>query len=231
MNRLQQIDLSKIRAQNISTVIAVGKDTWYQTTEEYKEWIHRDTSDFLWFKGRSGTGKTSEITRILRHFDKGKSDLVDTIAYFCPRMSPRTNTILRSIAIQLGHKFHPRVDRLNNAQKYNMESLFERECSTSVGVLWNLVRSLLQPYSGRKVCLFLDGIDALHPEDLEDFATNLHCIWSNIRSELSTSSSRDCWFKVLISSRPNIELAEILGNVNFVDPDTERSGSYSTSLF
>ncbi len=231
MYRVQQVDLSKIRAQNTRTVNAVGKEMWYQTTEEYKEWVRRDTSDFLWFRGRSGTGKTSEITRILRHFDEGKSDLVDTIAYFCTRMSSRTNTVLRSIAIQLGLKFHPRFDRLNDAQKYDMLSLVEPECSIVVRVLWNLVRSLLQPCSGRKVCLFLDGIDALHSEDLEDFATNLHGIWSNIRSEPSTSSSRDCWFKVLISSQPNIELAEILRDVNFVDPDTERSGSYSTSLF
>ena len=126
--------------------------------------------------------------------------------------------------IQLGRSRPSRVDLLDDTQKSNLLSLIEPEDSTHTRVLWDLFQSLLQPCSDRKVFLVLDGIDALHSEDLRGFATNLHRIWNYARSESTMSSNRGFWFKVLITSRPNVQLAELFKNEKVVDPDTERSG-------
>jgi Cdc6-like AAA superfamily ATPase len=224
MTRIQQIPLPKIRGQDTSTVNLVNQENWYQRTGEYKKWERADTCEFLWFRGRSGTGKTSETKEILRSFDEVKSELVDTVAYFCPRMSLKSETVLRSMVIQLGRRYQPRVSLLDPTQKSDLLSLIESEISTSVEVLWGLFHSLLQT-SDRKVCIILDGIDALPLEDLRGFATSLHRIWSTARSESITRSTKNFWFKVLVTSRPNIELFEIFRNEMLIDPDTERSGS------
>lgn len=193
-------------------------------TEQYKKWERADTSRFIWFRGRAGTGKTSEISRIIRSFDKGESDLVDKIAYFCPKLASRPVTIIRSLIIQLGRSSQSRIDSLNDTQKSNILSLSEPGNSTDIEVLWGLFQSLLHSCSNRKVCLVLDGIDALHSEDLKGFATNLRRIWKNARSESIIRSNRESWFKVLITSRPNVQLAEIFRNDEMIDPDTERLG-------
>ena len=224
MTRVQRVALSELCAQDVSTADSVNKETWYLMTEEYKIWERADTSRFLWFRGRAGTGKTSEISRIIRSFDKGESHAVDKIAYFCPKMSSRPVTILRSMIIQLGRSSQSRVNLLDDTQKSNMLSLIEPENSTDTRVLWDLFQSLLQPCSERKVYLVLDGIDALHSEVLREFATNLNRIWNNALSESTVRSNREFWFKVLITSRPNVQLAEIFKNEKMIDPDTERLG-------
>ena len=227
MTRVQRVALPELCPQDVSTADSVNKETWYLMTEEYKIWERADNSRFLWFRGRAGTGKTSEILRIIRSFDEGESDLVDKVAYFCPKMPSRPVTILRSMIIQLGRSSQSRINLLDDTQKSNMLSLIEPENSTGIRVLWDLFQSLLQPCSDRKVCLVLDGIDALHSEDLRGFATNLHRIWNNARSESTVRSNREFWFKVLITSRPNVQLAEIFKNEKMIDPDTERSGPRS----
>lgn len=227
MTRVQHVALSELCAQEISTVDSVNKETWYLMTEEYKIWERADTSRFLWFRGREGTGKTSEVSRIIRSFDEGESDAVDKVAYFCPKTPSRPVTILRSMIIQLGRSSQSRINLLDDTEKSNMLSLIESENSTGIRVLWDLFQSLLQASSDRKVCLVLDGIDALHSEDLRRFATSLYRIWNNARSESTIRSNRGSWFKVLITSRPNVQLAEIFKNERMIDPDTERSGQRS----
>ena len=150
-----------------------------------------NTSRFLWFRGREGTGKTSEISRIIRSFDEGTSDGVDKVAYFCPKTPSRPVTILRSMIIQLGRSTQSRINLLDNTEKRNMLSLIEPKTSTDTRVLWDLSENLLRVSSDRKVCLVLDGIDALHSEDLNGFATNLYCIWNNARSKPPICSKRE----------------------------------------
>lgn len=227
MTRIQRVALSELCAQDVSTADSVNKDTWYLMTEEYKTWERADTSRFLWFRGRAGTGKTSEILRIVRSFDEGESDPVDKVAYFCPKIPSRAVTVLRSMIIQLGRSSQSRVDLLDDTQKSDLLSLIDAENSTGIRVLWGLFQSLLQPCSDRKLCLVLDGVDALHSEDLKGFATNLHRIWNNARSESTMRSNREFWFKVLITSRPNVQLAETFKNEKMIDPDTERSGPWN----
>ena len=182
MTRVRRVALSELSAQDVSTADSVNKETWYLMTEEYKIWEREDTSRFLWFRGRAGTGKTSEISRIIRSFDEDGRDLVDKVAYFCPKMPSSPVTILRSMIIQLGRSSQSRVSLLDDTQKSDMLALIEPENSTDISVLWGLFRSLLQPCADRKVCLVLDGIDALHSEDLKGFATNLYRIWNYARS-------------------------------------------------
>ena len=227
MTRVQRVALSELCAQDVSIADSVNKDTWYLMTEEYKIWERADTSRFLWFRGRAGTGKTSEISRIIHSFDEGERDPVDKVFYFCPKIPLKAVSILRSMIIQLGRSSRSRVDLLDDTQKSDLLSLIEPENSTGIRVLWGLFQSLLQPCSDRKVCLVLDGMDALHSEDLKGFATNLHRIWNEARSESTRRSNREFWFKVLITSRPNVQLAEIFKNETMIDPDTERSGAWS----
>lgn len=226
VTRAQTLALPGLRAQDVITANPVKKEIWYQKTEEYNEWRYTDTSAFLWFRDHSGTSTTAEFMEILRHLDEHESDLVDTVAYFCPKKTSRPVAILRSIIIQLGRSSQSRVELLDDAQKSEMLSLLEPESFTgkSIEVLWDLLQSLLQPCSNRKVCLMLDGIDALHTEDLRGFARRLHRISSTARSESDTRSTGDFWSKFLITSRPNVQLAEIFRNEMFIDPDTEISG-------
>lgn len=226
VTRAQTLALPRLRAQDVITANPVKKEIWYQKTEEYKEWRYTNTSAFLWFRDRSGTGTTSEFVEILRLFDEHESDLIDTVAYFCRKKTSRPVAILRSIVIQLGRSSQSRVEVLDDAQKSDMLSLLEPESSTdkNVEVLWDLLQSLLQPCSNRKVCLMLDGIDALHTENLRGFASRLHRISNTARSESGTRSTGDFWCKLLITSRPNIQLTEIFRNEVFIDPDTEISG-------
>lgn len=78
VTRAQTLALPGLRAQDVITANPVKKEIWYQKTEEYKEWRYTDTSAFLWFRDRSGTGTTSEFVEILRLFDEHESDLIDT---------------------------------------------------------------------------------------------------------------------------------------------------------
>ena len=162
VTRAQTLALSGLRAQDVSTTNPLKKEIWYQKTEEYNTWKDTDTSTFLWFRDRSGTRTTSEIEEILRLLDERESDLVDKVAYFCPKKSLRQVAILRSVVIQLGRSSQSRVDLLDDAQKSDMLSLIEPESSTGkdIEVLWVLFQNLLRPCSNRKVCLILDGIDA-----------------------------------------------------------------------
>ena len=225
MTRVQRVALSELCTPDVSTADLVNKETWM--TKEYEIWERADTSEFLWFRGPAGIGKTSEISRIIRSFDEGESDAVDRVAYFCPKMTSRPVTILRSMILQLGRSSQSRVNLLDDTQKSNMLSLIEPENSTDTRVLWDLFQSLLQSSLDRKVCLVLDGIDALHSEDLGGFAANLHRVWNIARSGSTMRSNREFWFKVLITSRPNVQLAEIFKNEKMIDPDTERSGPRS----
>ena len=191
MTHVQHLALSELCAQDLSKAGSVNKEIWYLTTEEYKQWERANTSRFLWFRGREGTGKTSEISRIIRSFDEGTSDGVDKVAYFCPKTPSRPVTILRSMIIQLGRSTQSRINLLDNTEKRNMLSLIEPKTSTDTRVLWDLSENLLRVSSDRKVCLVLDGIDALHSEDLNGFATNLYCIWNNARSKPPICSKRE----------------------------------------
>lgn len=227
MTRAHRLSTVELRAQDVNTADLVNKKTWYTMTEEYKIWDCADTSVFLWFRGRAGTGKTSELSKIVGFLDESESVLVDKVAYFCPKTSSRPATILRSIIIQLLLSCQSRFNLLDDIQKNDMLSLTEPEHPTGVGDLWNLLQSLLQPCLERKVCLVLDGIDALHSEDLKGFATTLHRIWSTIKSESTKHSTRGYWLKILITSRPNVQLAYIFGKETMIDPDTEISGIHS----
>ena len=171
MSHFKRLPLSELRAQEDSPANQINKTTWYQMTEEYEIWERSDTSAFLWFRGRSGAGKTSEITEILQLFDEGENGLVATVAYFCPKMPAKIKTVLRSIIIQLGQSSFSWVNSLDCVQKCDILSLIQPENSVGIEKLWNLFQSLLQALSDRKVCLILDGIDALHPEDLRGFTT------------------------------------------------------------
>ena len=221
MTHFQHVPISELCAQNVSVVDSVDKETWYLMTEEYKTWERADTSVFLWFRGRARTGKTSQVSKIVR---EGESGSVDRVAYFCPKVSSKPVTILRSIIIQLGRSSQSSVNLLDNTQKSNMLSLIEPENSAGTEVLWDLFQSLLRPFLNRKVCLVLDGIDALHSEDLRQFAKRLHGIWITTQSSPTTPGNGKPWFKVLITSRPNVQLAEIFKNEPMIDPDTERIG-------
>ncbi|RDW58337.1 hypothetical protein BP5796_12267 [Coleophoma crateriformis] len=221
MTRIGQVDLYDIRRQDCSIVNQANQQNWYQMTEGYKNWKRSHASEFLWFRGRAGTAKTPEINNILRIFDETENEVVDTIAYFCPRMSLRSKMILRSIVIQLGRSSQSRVSLLGPTQKGDLLSLIEPETSMRVEVLWDLFQSLLD-VSDRNLCLILDGIDALPLEDLGGFAKTLHRIWDITRSKFASRPDRKIWFKVLITSRPNLELLEILGEGMFIDPDIER---------
>lgn len=230
MTRAERVSIPELRDHDASIANLVNKGTWYTTTEEYKIWECADTSVFLWFRGQSGTGKTSEVSKILRFIDEGESDLVDKVAYFCPKTSLRSTTVLRSIVMQLGRSSLARFDLLDDTQKSVMLSLTEPEYSADIKVLWDLFQSLAQPCWDRKVCLVLDGVDTLHSADLKGFAITLHRIWSTTKSESTRRSTKDSWFKVLITSRPNVQLAEIFRNETLIDPDTEISGSNSDLL-
>ena len=224
MTRAHRISIPELRDQDVSAADLFYKRTWYTETEEYKIWENADTSVFLWFRGRSGTGKTPEVSRILRCLDEDESNCIDKVAYFCPKISSRPGVILRSFVIQLARSNQSRFNLLTDIQKSEMLSLIEPEYSTEIGVLWKLFQILLQPCLNRSVCLILDGIDTLYSEDLRKFATTLHSVFNNAKSKSNTGLARACCFRVLITSRPNVELAEILRNETMIDPDTEKSG-------
>ena len=224
MTRARCISIPELRDQDVSAVDSDNKRTWYTETEEYKIWKHADTSVFLWFRGRSGTGKTPEVSRILRCLDEDESDCIDKVAYFCPKTSSRPRVILRSFVIQLARSNQSRFNLLTDIQKSEMLSLIEPEYSTRIEVLWQLFQVLLQPCMDRSVCLILDGIDALYSKDLRKFAATLHSVFNNTKSRSNTGLARTCCFRVLITSRPNVELAEIFRKETMIDPDTEKSG-------
>ena len=225
MTRAQCIGIPELRNQDVSAADSHNKRTWYTETEEYKMWKHADTSVFLWFKGRSGTGKTPEISRILHCLDEDESDCIDKVAYFCPKTSSKPGVILRSLVIQLARGNRSRFNLLTDKQKSEMSSLTEPEYSTDIAVLWNLFRILIQPCLNRTVCLILDGIDVLYSEDLRKFATTLHSIFNDAKSKSNAGLvARTCCIRFLITSRPNVELAEIFSNEMMIDPDTEKSG-------
>lgn len=227
MSRLQEGNITEIRGRITSNDNQAAKEKWYRNTREYKEWKGAETSEFIWFRGRTDTGKTLEAANVLHFYDETKGNEVDAIAYFCRRSSERTETILHSIIIQLGRSGESRVESLDDEQKRNL--LLLAECSSSIGteLLWGIFQSLLRSYSGRNVCMILDGVDALHSEDLEGFAARLYRIWRSARDAIKSESTKTFWIKLLITSRPHVELAEIFRNESVIDPDTDMLGSWT----
>lgn len=225
MTRLKDFSLPEIRAQKPMAYTGnKASSEWYQTSEEYRKWERSDSFEFLWFRGRSGTGKTAAAAKTIELLDEREPEVVDVVAYFCSQGSLKTEDLLRSIIIQLGRRNESRIRELDNAQKSEMLTVIDSKNTIDAESLWGLFGSLLGACLDRKICLILDGINVMPPKEGERFARRLYRTWKEARSQSSALLNGRFCYKVLVTSHPNVELAEALENATFIDPDTEISG-------
>jgi hypothetical protein len=209
---------------------------WFLQSPEYRTWSSwADTSvrptQFLWYTGRPGTGKTGALISVVKELldTFHASPTLDVVYFFCSpptetgatigRSSTATADILRSLIAQLVCRDKQRFYGLTSDDQERIRSIFNPVLELLHKAFWNLIGLLLRSRPDRRVHIIIDGLDAIRPEEDRILFTNeLRRLWDSLVSEPKMN------LKILVTSRPYAPIRDAFAHLPFIDPFTEVMG-------
>lgn len=226
--------LKEIVASRKESPQTQNRISWFRNSHEYRTWSSWNAttiSQFLWYTGRPGTGKTAALTFIVEELldTFQASSTVDIVYFFCSlptkagarigRPSTASLEVLRSLIAQLIACDPKRLYNLTCDNQERIRSVFNPVLDLSPKVFWRTIELLLRSQLERRVYIIIDGLDAIKPEeDRNFFANELRRLLDSLMSE------PDMNFKILVTSPPYASMREAFAHLSFIDPFTEVMG-------
>jgi ankyrin repeat protein len=218
LKALDVIDMNDCRAQ--LQAYTPGTCEWILSNNQFRQWISDNNSSLLHITGDMGTGKSILMSYLADHIKPhvntitcAASHKITVCSFFCDDKDVgRKNgqAILRGLLYQILHQRH---DLMEHATARFSEIAPGR---WSLLVLWEILRDImLNPITGT-VVFILDAIDECEP-------VSRRRVLTLVRQFLTRTPhpSGNC-IKFLISSRPNVDIMEEVGQCsNRVSLDDE----------
>lgn len=107
----------------------------------------------------------------------------------------------------LGGKISPRLSRATSA----LRSLSEDD-------LWKILASFVLTNTQHDIYIIIDGVESMLAEDQSRLLRNLRRLWTSVQEKFKPS------LKILITSRPLLQMQDLLRDLPYIDQDKEYKG-------
>lgn len=199
---------------------------WFLKSPEYTNWLSSHKSQFLWYSGLPGSGKTTTSLHVVQQIKQTHTSFRTRLAFFFCNRKRETRTVLASIISQLLD--NDTNDCIPSHLRTSLSPSNHPTDESHETTLWEILEKILNNLLGGKerleVRIIIDGLDELDAEDLSRFLRNLRELWDNIKRENDTEDSSR--LKVLTVSRPILDISEIFKDLPFIYPEKESAGKH-----
>jgi Cdc6-like AAA superfamily ATPase len=198
-------DFEKWRKHMLTLSIPEGSMNWFIDSPEYKRFLSSsdDSTQFLWYTGKPGTGKTTIATYLVCQYTDREEWRKDVTYFFYnpPRLKENrqitSSLVVSSIIAQLLHKDADRIEALNQNYRKHLSAAFNvfvlkgqdeavkseqkkllsntLSAARSIGddILWTILESLIMAEPDQKLLIIVDGVDESLTEERSHFLRNL----------------------------------------------------------
>ena len=244
LHRLPAIDQENYKSHTQPSGWDEPKFYWISKNIDFEKWHYTKRSDVLWLSGPAECHISDASSCIVDLF-KGKPLQTQHLVlyFFCSTASAKTpiavtfvSTVLYQLACRLPQLkgkvtsvfLHSLLDTILSDEPFSDPGLsrFKKNDSaeTTVGKIlkassseyWRALRAVLGIEQEKELSLIIDGLDKVeHQKD--KFIRELYVFIGYLRERRSTA-------RVLLTSRPQAKIKEILGQLPSIEYDRERKG-------
>jgi hypothetical protein len=173
----------------------------------FRDWLRSEETTY-WISGEPGSGKTTLVKHILNHrltqsyLATWRSDAV-IISHFFWRPGTPMQQNIRGMLSSLVYQLLETQPKLTDAVLSNIHGALSKDADTD----WSTqdlrdTLSFVMKASQRSLCIFLDGLDEMHPGDDMDDLLELMAQWK----QGCNGSIKFC-----LASRPELRIRQRLG--------------------
>ncbi|PQK08956.1 hypothetical protein BB8028_0001g10270 [Beauveria bassiana] len=223
-NAILALSTSTKLAEIFSDAQLEASTKWFTKSPEFQTWREGGGFSLLWLSGPPRSGKSTLMSHVLEqlphYIEPSKS--WDVAAILNCRLARSENQLLMSLISQLA-KNDPRsrigLPELQEAVS-QIEQWSERRLTNYLRVL---LRSCISGVNERETILLIDGLDELGFEDRGSFLDHLLMLGDQLKSKAV--------IRILISSRPKIDIANHLSTYPNIRADKERDDCLKSLYF
>jgi uncharacterized protein (DUF934 family) len=212
---------------------------WIFKNMDFGQWQSTNGSQVLWLSGPAEcriSDASSRIVDLAREKPSGAENLA--LYFFCstapteasiaitfvstilhqlvcclPRLKEKvTNVFLRTLLNTI-----PRQNLSQFNMDYSTEAAVTRILQASNNGYWRALRAVTDIMHEQRLSLIVDGLDKIEHQKRE-FVLEIHAFIEHLQESSSTT-------RVLLTSRPQAEIKEILSELPCIEYDRERKGS------
>ena len=213
---------------------------------DFGQWQNTNGMEVLWLSGPAECRISDASSRIVDLVKETHPEVQHSVLYFfcstAPRKTPIAITFVSTIVRQLvrcspklekeiattflrtlldaifsgGPIFHPEVPQFRTDD--SAEVVVKKILKASSDAYWGALRAVADIQREKGLSLIIDGLDETEHQKHE-FIRELCVFIEHLRKRPSRTSTR-----ILLTSRPQVEIKEILGRLPSIEYDRERKG-------
>jgi hypothetical protein len=207
--------------------VAIG-DIMEEDREQKEEQrpINKEESTLSW---ASSEGKIHEPALKKRKMFDGRGAFMKRLLQhkFSEKASPAR--ILRLILGQLVHQTQNGIKKLETAinratshpstLRKQLISLIDDISDEDLSLMWNLLRLLLQQLESDEIVVAIDELESVSHNSRLEFVRQLRQVWES-------TAERSIKMRVVLASRPDKDLSEVLDGLPVIDEQSELNGAF-----